>query len=608
MSSVSLTSTDFGEIKQYLTEYLESTSNWTDFKWTGSNISIILNLICYQTQLVNYTANLLANESFLSSAILRNNVVSLAKTIGYTPKSATCSKLTLNMSVSLSEKESADYLTLNPGNVFGVSSAKDSYNFNAIEQITAPVNSSGTCYFMNLTLYEGVFVEMDFVVNTTIYNQRFLLSNLNIDTDTIRISVSENSETFYAYTHASSYANANFNDRVFWIEEIDDGYHEIIFGDGFFGRKLQNGNKIHCTYIITNGEEANGFTGENNFTFTNLFYSNSGTKLKLTPTILSDVISEGGANRENVSSIKFRAPKSYAAQRRCVTAYDYESLVRDIYPAIDAIYVYGGENLRNPQYGRVFVVIKPTSGIALSNSTKNAIKSSLSNYRIASLDISIVNPEVLFVEVISAVFYDIRVTNLNSAKIESLVRTTLSNYAKSETVSRFGGAIRYSRIVGAIDESDSSIVRNNTFLRMRRDLKAVQNTLATYELCFENPFSTCRDSAVVYSTGFRISENGIANSTIYYFEDNGAGKIQTFYFDSFRAKQIANSNFGDVNYETGEITLGYANGITIIDTVIPNFIIQVRAICKNQDIIARNNIYLDLDIGNSTIVATSNEK
>lgn len=619
MTATSLTNTDFLEIKKSLTDYLDSQKIWTDYKWTGSNLNIILDLISYQAQLCNYTANMLANEAFLSSATLRNNIVAHAKTIGYTPHSVSAAKATVDFEFSLDENLYKNgfprYLEILAGPAFSVSNAGEGYLFNVLENQISAVSSTtvnaensttaATCTFKNVEIYEGIYLKYEFVVNSSIYNQRFILDNTTIDINTLKIDVQEDPNIDYvnSYFRAENFVELNQDSRVFWIEEIDENRYELTFGDGFFGRKLQNGAKIYCNYLKSSGEVGNGIYGSNVYTFIGTIFDNTGQRVTIRPRVTNEPISDGGSELESAASIRFRAPKFYASQKRCVTTDDYESMIRKIYPSVDDIYCFGGETLPIPEYGRVYIIIKPVSGQKISNSTKNYIQKSLNNFRIASLDIKIMDPEIVYVECVSTVYYDDRKTTKDPSSIVSIVKNTLTNYAESDTVNKFGGAIRFSRLLGAIDDSDYSITRNNTTLRMRRDLKTLINTNSSYEICFQNEFSNDLVTNTMWSSGFQLEKNGIVDSKMYYMEDNRRGKIYTFYFDVDGTKHIDNKNFGTINYKTGEILLGYNKPIKFLNTEIPNGVIEIRSMPLSQDIIANHNVYMELDIGRSDIVA-----
>lgn len=606
MAGSQLTEVDFQQIKNNLVEYLKSTGKYTDYDFDGSNLSVILNLISYQAQLNSYAANMIANESFLSSSSIRSNTVSNARMLGYLPTSQRCALLEVDLEFQLGDEYSNDYpkyVEIRPGMCFSTNSGKESFTFNVIETQVAAVSSAGTCKFNRLKCYEGFYTSLNFTVDTTDFNQRFIIENKFIDTTTIRVEVQEDSnvELNTRYLPATNLVELNQNSTVYWIEEVGDGYYQLTFGDGYFGKALQNGAKIFVNYIISNGSLANGVRGVNNFRYIGQSYDSRGGRVRTNPTILNSPTSDGGSELEDVSSIKFRAPKYYGAQNRCVIASDYEALIRQIYPAVEDIYVYGGETLPIPEYGRVYVIIKPISGNKLSNTTKNVIKTALDNYRIASLDIVLEDPSILFVEVASFVYYDNRRTTKDANSITTKVNEVLSNYASSPTVSKFAGTARYSRIVSAIDDADISIIRNNTTLRMRRDLETVINTRATYKICFVNAILENCSAFSVWSTGFQLELDGILDNRTYYFQDDGKGNIQLYYYDQFGLKLITDTNFGTVDYDRGEVFLGYDNPITIVNTKIPGNIIEIRAQQRDQDIVASHKIYLKMDIAKSDI-------
>ena len=664
--AIQLTEVDFQQIKDNLVNYLKSTGEFTDFDFDGANIQVILNLLSYQAQLNAYTVNLLANESFLTSSSVRNNVVANARTLGYLPNSAKCARTTISFDFQLTLDQYPQgfprFLEIRPGVAFTAGAGEGSFIFNIMEIYVAPVDTYGMVKFEDVEVYEGAYVTASFTVDKSNYTQRYILENPNIDTDTIRVEVQENpnlDDTEY-YSQAKNLVNIHTDDRVYWVDEDESSFYELTFGDGYFGKSLPDGAKIHVTYLQTNGPAANGVQGLNNFSFIgNLFDSNK-AKITNPATITALIPANGGSSLESVPSIKFRAPKYHGAQNRCVTAADYEALVRKIYPAVDGIYVYGGETLEIPEFGRVYIAIKPILGETLSNITKSFIKKSLDDYRIASLDICIIDPNVLYAEVDCLAYYDEKRTIKDSSGIDCVITDTLLEYANSLNISKFGGAVRYSRIVGAIDDSDQSITRNITELRMRKDVKALMNTRATYEVCFENAFDLDTNRSVVYSTYFYLQRGGVADLlTKYYIEDDPQtgkrtdyevikytdltdkqretvkmmltppiieyptyvyvnkdtqeiflefplGKLRLFYFNSLNRKVYVDNEIGTVDYDKGELKIGYDKGkdLTIIDTEIPNGVVEFRAFPRSPDIIAKHSVYLSLDIAKSSIEAT----
>jgi hypothetical protein len=343
--AIELTEVDFDKIKQNLIDYLKSTRKFTDFDFEGSNLQVILNLIAYQAQLNAYSTNMVANESFLASSSIRNNVVTNAQQIGYTPVSTKAAKTYIDFEFQLEPDEFLSgyptFLKIDPGMIFSAGVGVNSFTFNAIDSHVSAVDKSGLCRFVDVPAYEGIRLQEKFVNEEDNYTQRFILRNQNIDVSTLRVEVQEDpsEEVTFLYKEAKNLVSLTEESRVYWIKEIDDQYYQLDFGDGFFGKKLQNGARITVTYLITNGELANGIQGENAFIFVGTVRDSFGTAYNGRPLITNTAVSEGGANIEDVPSIKFRAPKFYAAQNRCVVSDDYEAIIRRIYPAVDDIYV-----------------------------------------------------------------------------------------------------------------------------------------------------------------------------------------------------------------------------------------------------------------------------
>lgn len=605
---VKLTEVDFEQIKQNLINYLKSTNQFTDFDFDGSNLQVILNLIAYQSQLNAYSTNMIANESFLASSSIRSNVVENANLIGYLPTSVRSSVTEVSVQFSLSDNSYPQgfptFLEVKPGAVVNAGE----FTFNTIDTQVAPVLSgTGEVKFNNMRLNEGVLLKEDFTVDDSIYNQRFYLKNKNVDTTTVRVEIQEDpsEDTTIFYNQANNLVKLTEESRSYWIEETRDEIYELKFGDGYFGKKLANGSKILVTYLVSNGNLANGMQNVDNFSFVGEVFDSFGAAVSQRPNITRVTMSDSGTEKENSSSIKLRAPKYYAAQNRCVVDEDYEVIIRNLYSAVEDIYVFGGETLDIPQYGRVYVAVKPTHGDALSTLTKNYLKKSLNQYRIASIDIVFVDPEVLHIELVSTAYYDERKTIKDHSLIKASIKESLNYYKTSSTISKFGGAMRFSNIASIIDDADASITRNNTIFRLRKDIKPVMNGSASYEICFTCAIEQQRTGPAVYSSGFKLEIDGVASDRTYYFEDDANGKLFSFYFNKKGERIIDNENFGTINYETGDIYLGYDKAIKIIDVTTNNSMLEVRAKPATMDIIAKESVFLTLDIANSVINVTA---
>ena len=603
--AINLTEVDFDQIKQNLIDYLKSTGQFSDYNFDGSNLQVILNLIAYQSQLNAYSTNMVANESFLSSATLRENVVANARTIGYVPVSAKAafSDITFTYQLQATNFPSGfpKTLVLEPGMAFSTNAGSENLTFNVIDTQIGAVTSSGRAIFEDIRVYEGTYLTKKFTKDASEYNQKFIIDNTNVDSSTIRVEVQENPNdlTTVSYSLSTNLVEIGPESKVFWLEEVNDGRYELTFGDGLFGKSISNGSVINVTYLVTNGSVGNGITGTPNMTFIGKTTDESGSVITERPTVTSLTQTTGGAEIEDIASIKFRAPRERSAQNRCVVAEDYETIVRRIYPSAEDIYVFGGDELEIPQYGRVYIVIKPIDGSGLTTQAKSFIKKSLDEFRVGSLDIVILDAEILNIEIISTIHYDNKKTLKDTTTISASVKDTLKRYAESDTVSKFGGAVRFSKVVAAIDDSDDSITRNNTSMRMRRDMEILKNTAASYEVCFENQIEKVAGGTCIYSTGFQV----LNDTKTYYFEDDGEGNLRRFYLGADNAKVIVDASFGTVDYTKGEVKLAYGTPVTIVNTTVANDVVEIRAIPLNQDIIVKNSVYINLDVAKSDIVS-----
>jgi len=647
---IELTNADFIEIKTALIEYLESTAKFPGLNFEGSNIQVILDVLAYQQQLNAYVANMVANESSLESAVIRKNVVSQAKNIGYNPVSARCSKSVIDFKVELPlsvyPSGLPNTVTLEPGISFATNTKKNNFIFNVIDPQVAPVRNDGIVEFKDIEVYEGVYLNDNYLVDSSKYEQRFVIRNKNVDTTSLRVEVQENpnEDVRTYYTQADNLVELTEESRKYWIEETANGYYELIFGDGLFGYKPVDGAKIFVTYVISSGGLANGIQSYTNYNFVGKLIDSYGIRVVENITVESAATSFGGADIESIASIKYRGPRLHAAQNRCVIAEDYDVLIRKIFPPVQDIYVYGGETLEVPEFGRVYVAIKPTTGNSLSNSSKAYIKKSLEPYRVASLDINLIDPDLLFVEIDTAVYYDEKKSIKDNQAIRATVIDALNRYVESTAIPKFGGALRYSRIVSVVDDADVAITRNNTTLTMRKDVSIVPNTFATYQTSFKQEIDIDRDRSVVYSTGFFLELEGQLDERTFYFENDpntirtqvvddderiisdlycfyfnefGEKKRVSFYrnkFDELIVKDVLSDDedatpFGMMSFR-GEVEIGlrFDNGIKFVQTVETGNFIQIRAVPKNLDIFVEESVFLQMDVSMSTIAATPDTK
>ena len=603
------TGLDFDQIKQTLRDYLKANSNFTDYDFDGSNLSSILDVLAYNTYITSYNANMVANEVFIDSATLRENVVALARNIGYLPRSKKSSRAQINFFVDTSDispTPSTIVLKKGPvastGNQFG----DQSFVFSITEDVSVSVTDS-TATFEDLTVYEGTVVNQSFEYSSRNPNQRFILSNAGIDLDTLKITVkpSNFSNVSVEYTlqddlfEETTGSTINGNSTIYYIQEIEDEQYELIFGDGIFGKALQDGNVIDVSYIVTSGDSANGvnnltFSGRLTYTRNSLDYTvTSGISL-----VTLNQSSSGGEQIESVDSIKKYAPQVYSTQNRALTANDYEILIPNkIYTEAESISVFGGEELIPPQYGKVFISIKPRTGDFIPNSIKENIKRDLKKYAVAGIVPEILDLKYLFLEVDSKVYYN---SNLapNSAQVSSIIQSNINKYAESSELNRYGTRFKYSKLLRIIDQSHESVTSNITSIRMRRDLRLATNTFAEYAIDFGNEFHiSSMNGYNIKSSAFRVVD---ISDEVYLFDvpnsDRKTGNLSLYSLDSSGSSTpvVRRRNVGVVDYMKGRLTLNPIN-ITSGKTKDSQEIMEIFAVPHSNDVIGLQDLYLQLD-------------
>ena len=593
-SYVQVSNLDFNQIKTALKEYLRAQSDFTSYDFEGSAMSVLLDALAYNTYYSAFNANMLVNEMFLDSATLRDNVVALAKQLGYRPKSVVAPYTTISFQVTYPQS-APKVAKFRKGTGFTTVFDDTLYSFVAIDDHTTPVQN-GTAYFDNIPVYEGTVITTSYTVNTA-RSQRFILQNPSIDISSIRVKVypSIQSTSYQTYDYSDNILDVTPQSRVFFLEEIEDERYELFFGDGILGQKLENGSKIEVSYLTTNGPETNG---ARNFTFngviTDLFdiagypYNTS---------ITSNDVANGGAGVESISKIKYNAPKYFGTQDRAVTAADYASIIRNIYPAISDIITFGGEEDDPPEYGKVKIVVKPTNASFLSSSTKRDIVAKLKKYMVASVTPEIIDPSLLYVEATTAIYFASSNTTLRPEEIRNKVINSVESYLAQSTVEKFNGKFRFSKFVSTIDNADPSINSNATSIMMRKDFYPQINSSSYYELCYQNRFDKECDGPTLMSTGFKVSE--FPTYTVY-FEDKD-GVIYLYRLDSLTGEKIIlNDSLGTVNYDKGEIKL---YDVTIIQGSFGDNRIEVRVKPLSNDISASREVYLDVDVARSKFTA-----
>ena len=613
MPFTQFTSLDFEQIKVQIKDFLRSNSNFTDFDFEGSNFSVIIDTLAYNTYINAFNANLLANESFLDSATIRENVVSLARNIGYVPRSKTAATATVrigDINVGTTNDSTTKFLTLRAGLVCVGASENTTYRFSLPDNITSTrVRDIGGTSFAQfdepITIHEGTYLTRTYRVSTSV-DQRFIIDSPGIDSSTLRVFVSGPNDTSIGrqYKMIDNILNIDKDSEIFLAQEVQDEKYEIMFGDGLFGRKLENNSIITARYIVSDGEAGNGAS---NFSFQGTLTKSDGTIFTPSDSVAVTTVqnASNGAEVEDVSSIKYFAPRLYSAQYRAVTPRDYEAIIGTIFPQTESVAVVGGEELDPPQFGKVQISIKPKNGTFVSDFDKSQIKNRLKNYSIAGINSEIVDLKILYVEIDSNVYY-------NSAQVSSSdnLRTSiiagLNDYANNVEINKFGGRFKYSKVNTLIDRIDNGITSNITKVIIRRDLKALLNQFAQYELCFGNRFNINPAGYNIKSTGFTIQGftdtayiTDVPNKNISgNLDGSHMGTLSVVTKNNRNEQRVVVKDAGVVDYKKGEVIL---NTINITSTVNENNIIEVQAFPESNDVVGLKDLYLSFDVSKSTI-------
>ena len=586
---------DFKQIKTSLKEYMRAQSDFTDYDFEGSTLSVLLDTLAYNTYYTAFNTNMVVNELFIDSATLRDNVVALAKQLGYRPKSITSPTAYVSFTVTYTNATNDTELILKKGTGFTATYDNNIYNYVVLDNVKAQV-ANGIATFTDVAVNEGTQLTNTFIINSASKSQRFILDNKNIDTNTIRVKVFPTGGSFNEpYLVADNILGVDGTSKVFFLDEIEDERYEILMGDGVLGKKLENNARIEVSYLITSGPESNGVRS---FVFSGVLENpNNVSPSSFSVTINSTVAAAGGEEIESTQKIKYTAPKAYGTQERAVTADDYEAIVRKVYPATSDIIIFGGEDQEPPQYGKVFIVLKPTDASYLTSLTKNKIVADLKKYVVASVEPQIVDPSILYVEMNSKIYYNSLITDQTPTQIRDKVIGSIQSYIDTSDTEKFNGKFRYSKFVGVIDDADKSINSNLTSLTMRKDFYPSLNSTFYYEVCFQNAFDEDCDDPVLSSTGFRVTE--YPNFDVY-VEDRD-GKIILYRLDTVTGdKVVLDNDIGDIDYVRGELKM---YNLTIIKGSFFDNRISVRVKPLSNDIKAMREVYLDVDVANSSFTA-----
>ena len=599
MPSNKFTNLDYEDIKSSIKDYLRANTDFTGFDYEGSNMSVLIDTLAYNTYQTAFNTNMVVNESFIDSATLRENVVSLARNIGYVPRSRTAAKGTVSLSVTDSTGViNGNTLTLRKGLVCTGDSSGTTYAFAIPEDRTVAV-VNGVADFGQFEVYEGTLLSKAFTVSGH-SEQKFILDNPFIDTSTIRSIVFRPGEIGDGrrYRLVDNIVKITKDSEVFLLQEIEDEKYEILFGDGFFGKKLDPNTDVRIDYIVTEGREGNG---ARNFSFGGDFYdglnvSVNQSNLSITLTTINPA--QNGDEIESINSVKYYAPRLYSSQYRAVSATDYEAIIQQIYPDTESVSVVGGEELDPPQFGNVIISIKPRNANFISDFTKQQITTELKKFALAGINQQLVDLQILTVEYDCFVYYNSNIFN-DVSTLQTRVSNSIQKYANSLDLNKFGGRFKYSKFVNIVDDSDRSITSNITRIQMRRDLRAEINVTSQYELCYGNQFHVNLEGRNIKSTAFTIR----GESAPVYFSDEPdgsttTGRLTIVSIDGNGEIVTVDGNAGTVDYMHGEILI---NSIFITGTALGQNIIEIQATPESNDVIGLKDLYLNVDLSKSTI-------
>ena len=584
-----VTELDFDLIKDNLKTFLKNQNEFTDYNFEGSGMSQIVDLLAYNTHYLAMNANFAMNEAFLDTATLRSSVVSHAKKLGYTPRSARSPVAYVDVTLNSSTAASA---TLAKGTRFTTKIDNSTYGFVTNEDLSV-TPSNGIMRFINVPIYEGTLVTSRYTVDLNNIEQKFMVTDTRADTTTLQVSVQNSASdlTTTVYTLATDITQVTSGADVYFIQENADGKFEVYFGDGVVGSAISNGNIVQLQYVVTNKEKANG---------ANLF-STTSVDGETDVTVATLIAARGGAEPESISSIKFNAPLDYSSQGRAVTTQDYKTILPQVYAGTKAVQVWGGEDNDPPIYGQVFLSVRTKSGVNLTQAQKNSIANDLKKYNVASIRPTFVNPEVTKIKLKTNFKFDSKTTTKSVGDIETLIRQTITNYNNSD-LQNFDVVFRHSKLSRLIDATDTSILSNTTRITLNKVLTPTLNTVTQYIINFNNPLynpHTGHNSAmggITSSTGFTIA----GNTNTLYIDDDGIGNIRTYYLVGGTTRNYVDETAGTIDYKTGKIVL---TDLNITSTSTGNNI-SIDILPASNDIVSVRNQLLEIDLGSVSIDGT----
>ena len=593
---INVTDLDFDGIKNNLKTFLKQQDQLTDYDFEGSTMSTLLDVLAYNTHYNAVYANVLANEMFLDSADLRNSIVSHAKHVGYTPRSATAPVAFLNVTVN---NATGSTLTAARGTTFTTTVDGTSYNY-VVRDATTITPTDGVYTFSSLPVYEGTLIDNKYTVDTTNADQRFLIQNDLADTTSLKVTVQNSSSdsTTSTYTLATDLADITSTSKIYYLEGAEDNQYEVKFGDGILGAALSTGNIVTLSYIVTNAEESNGASS----------FSLSGTLGGFSNvTITTATNSANGAQPETPDSIRFNAPKQYASQNRTVTTNDYASKVKQIYTNAQSVQVWGGEDNSTPVYGRVYISIKPVSGATLTEAKKTDIITQLKDFNVASVTPVIQDPETTSLQLSVDVKYDAKSTTRSSDSIKALVSSAITTF-NTDNLGQFDGLFRHSKFIETINKVDTSILSNITTVKMHKSFTATTSGATTYTISYNNAFynphsaHNASGGGVLTSSGFKI--NGDTTNE-YFLDEDGAGNVRLYYLVG-QTRTYTNNTQGTIDYTNGSITLNslFITSVSNVDGA-TSTAVRLTVIPNSVDVIPVRNQVIEIDETNTTVTVSA---
>ena len=580
---------DFDQIKNNLKTFLQGQEEFQDYDFEGSAMSVLLDVLAYNTHYNALYTNLAINESFLDSASKRASVVSRAKEIGYVPGSARCATAYVDITVT-NTTSTPSTITLPKYTPFSTTVDGVTYNFYTLEDTTAVV-LNGVYTFSNIEIKEGTPLSFKYVVAE---DTKYIIPNQDVDLTTINVRVQQSltSSVFDTYVRSEEIIALNSEDRIYFVKEIEGELYELQFGNGIIGKALENGNVVNINYFTTNKTLANG---------ARTFAYQGGSLLGGIVSVITTIPASGGVDKEGIDTIRYNAPRAYSAQNRGVTSNDYKSLILTNYDEAESVNVWGGEDNVPPVYGKVFISIKPKTTDALTVSQKNfVINNILKPRNVVTITPEIVDPEYIDVIVNTTVYYNPNNTINTANQIKTLTAETVKQY-NEDYLNSFEGIFRFSQFNTIVDKTEKSIVSSITTIKLRREIEPKYNLIANYSVELVNPiyWSSVPEESIV-STGFYMD----GGSTVMYLEDlpgpDRTGTFRLYYFDANLNKQYSSETIGTIDYAKGSIEITGLN-ITGISGETFSFIIKPQS---NDVVSVRNQLVriLDEDITTNAIV------